>query len=134
MAARNNRFDGCPLQYKHAEDYWRTLWEALATEAGIIDAWESPWLAAPLYDGSPIFSAVSRSQGRAIHVIQHEPTTDALELEWWIDEFGEQGVDAIIQQLVISCALPDEAAERATQMMRSWAVCGKIGPASENPA
>src|SRR6516225_2922711 len=100
-------------QYQRAERYWRDLWEGLVGETGAADQWRSPWLAAPLADGDPIFSAVSSVRARGVHVIQHAPTSDALELETWVDQFGEEGRDDVIDQLVISCALSDEAAAEA---------------------
>jgi hypothetical protein len=85
-----------------------------------------------LADGDPIFSAVSSVRARGVHVIQHAPTSDALELETWVDQFGEEGRDDVIDQLVISCALSDEAAAEARRLMRSWIVFGKL-PDSAQP-
>src|SRR5438128_2276394 len=88
-----------PQQYKQAVRYWRDLWERLVIEAGVADKWRHPWLAAPLQDGDPIFSAVSDSERRGVRVIQHAPTSDEVELVWWTDQFGEKGIDEIVTQL-----------------------------------
>lgn len=113
-------------QYQHAERYWEDLWERLVAQTGAAEKWEHPWLGAPLRDGDPIFSAVSSTLGRGVHVIQHEPTSDGLELVWWLDKFGEEGIDPMIEQLVISCALSQEAAAKAYELIWSWVTRGKI--------
>ena len=120
-------------QYRHAEGFWRELWERLVREAGVTEHWQSPWLGAPLRDGDPIFSAVATALGRGVHIIQHEPTRDEMELVWWVDRFGEEGVDAMIDQLVISCALSVEAAARAYQLISSWVSRGTVEAADPCP-
>jgi hypothetical protein len=122
-----------PEQYRQAEDYWRELWQRLVTAAGVAGQWRQPWLAAPLPTGDPIFSAISRGQQRAVHVIQHEPTCDRVECVWWIDEFGEEAIDEVICQLVVSCALSTEAAAQAYELLRSWITRGKVEPPAESP-
>jgi hypothetical protein len=113
-------------QYHLAERYWRELWDRLVAEQGVAEQWRSPWLGAPLRDGDPMFSAVSTGLRRGVHVIQHGPTSEAMELQAWVDRFGEEGKDDVIEQLVISCALSEEAAARAGQVMRSWVVAGEL--------
>jgi hypothetical protein len=115
-----------PAQYRHAEQYWKELWRRLVNRAGVAEKWQSPWLGAPLRDGNPMFSAVSVEQHRGVHVIQHAPTVDDTELVWWIDRFGEEGIDEVVDQLVISCALSVEAAEQVRELMWSWVTQGKI--------
>jgi hypothetical protein len=118
-------------RYRQAERYWRGLWDQLVSELGVTEQWRTPWLGAPLRDGDPMFSAVSPALRRGVHIIQHEPTVEGLELEAWVDRFGEQGKDEVIEQLVISCALSEEAAARAGQLMRSWIRSGKLLTADE---
>jgi len=120
-------------QYRHAEQFWRDLWERLVKEAGASEQWQSPWLGVPFRDGDPIFSAVSPSLGRGVHVIQHTPTSDGLELEWWVDRFGEEGVDDVIDQLVVSCALSDVSAELARNIIYPWITRGEVEPATPRP-
>ena len=111
-----------PQEYKRSEEFWNDLWKDLIKETGVAKDWKSPWLAAPLPDGDPMFSAVSQAQRRGVHVIQHMPTSEDLEIVWWQDKFGEEGVDAVIDQLVISCALSSESAAQARELMRGWAI------------
>jgi hypothetical protein len=113
-------------RYRQAERYWHGLWDELVGELGVTEQWRTPWLGAPLRDGDPMFSAVSPALRRGVHVIQHEPTAEGLELEAWVDRFGEEGKDEVIEQLVISCALSEEAAARAQQLLRSWILSGVL--------
>jgi hypothetical protein len=115
-----------PKQYRHAEQYWEELWDRLVTRAGVAEKWQHPWLGAPLRDGNPMFSAVSAALRRGVHVIQHAPTSEDLELVWWLDRFGEEGIDEVVDQLVISCALSRESADQAYELMWSWVTRGKI--------
>lgn len=115
-----------PRQYRHAEQYWEQLWKRLVSQAGAAEKWQHPWLGAPLRDGNPMFSAVSAELRRGVHVNQHAPTSADVELVWWLDRFGEEGIDAVVDQLVISCALSREAAEQAYELMESWVTRGKF--------
>jgi hypothetical protein len=113
-------------QYRHAEQYWEELWRRLVSRAGVTEKWQHPWLGAPLGDGNPMFSAVSAELHRGVHVIQHAPTSEDVELVWWLDRFGEEGIDEMVDQLVVSCALSREAAEQAEELMWSWITRGKV--------
>jgi hypothetical protein len=113
-------------QYRHAEQYWEELWRRLLNRAGVAEKWQHPWLGTPLSDGNPMFSAVSTELRRGVHVIQHAPTSDDVELVWWLDRFGEEGIDEVVDQLVISCALSREAAEQAEELMWPWITRGKV--------
>jgi hypothetical protein len=115
-----------PKQYRQAEQYWEDLWKRLLSRAGVAEKWQHPWLGAPLRDGNPMFSAVSAELHRGVHVIQHAPTSEDVELVWWLDQFGEEGIDEVVDQLVISCALSSEAAERASELIWSWVTQGKV--------
>jgi hypothetical protein len=118
-------------QYQHPERHWLELWDRLVRETGVSQDWQIPWLAAPLRDGDPIFSAVAPRLHRGVHIIQHEPTSNALELEAWVDCFGEEGVDEVIDQLVIACTLSEKASARAEQLLRSWVVAREL-PGSDD--
>src|SRR5213082_579483 len=56
----------------------------------------------------------------------HRPTSADGELVWWLDRFGEEGIDTVVDQLVISCALSGEAAQQAYELMASWVTRGKV--------
>jgi hypothetical protein len=114
------------IQYRHAEQYWQALWGRLLNRAGVAEKWRHPWLGTPLADGNPIFSAVSAEMRRGVHIIQHAPTTEVVEMVWWLDRFGEEGIDEVIDQLVISCALSQEAAERASELMEGSVTGGEV--------
>lgn len=118
-------------QYQQAERYWRELWDRLVGEVGVAEQWRTPWLGAPLRDGDPMFSAVALALRRGVHIIQHPPTSQAPELEAWVDRFGEEGKDNVIDQLVISCALSEEAAARARLLLRPWILSGELPGADE---
>jgi hypothetical protein len=115
-----------PRQYRHAEQYWAELWSRVVSKSGAAERWQHPWLGAPLGDGNPMFSAVSPDLRRGVHVIQHAPTSDDVELVWWLDRFGEEGIDEVVDQLVISCALSREAAEQASELIGSWITRGQV--------
>jgi hypothetical protein len=116
-------------EYKLAQKFWNDLWKDLTKEVGVAKDWKSPWLAAPLPDGDPIFSAISQAQRRGVHVIQHAPTSDEVEIVSWQDRFGDDDEDEAIDQLVISCALSQESAARARALIRAW-VRGEVIEAS----
>ena len=113
-------------QYRHAEQYWEELWSRLVTRAAAAQQGRHPWLGSPLLDGNPMFSSVSADLRRGVHVIQHAPTAEDVELVWWLDRFGEEGIDEGVDQLVISCALSREAAEQAAELMWSWVTRGQV--------
>jgi len=117
-------------RHRCAEKYWEALWNRLAENAQLGAGWRHPWLAKPFHDGNPVFSAVCESTAQAVQIIQHQPTSNELELTWWLDEFGEPGLDPVIRQLVISCALSGEAAAQAYELMWSWVTKGKVEPTS----
>ena len=115
-----------PQQYRHAEQFWLGLWNEIVQEAGVSNLWQTPWLGTPLRDGNPIFSAVSPSLRRGVSIIQHASTASEMELAAWLDKFGELGVDEVIDELVISCALSEEAAEQAQRLLAEWVRHGQI--------
>src|SRR5215469_13651272 len=105
-------FLGSPQQYAKAEAFWRGLWERMERLTGQRGEWKHPWLTTtfangvPFLDGDPIFSAVSTARDLAIRVIQHEPEEGELDLDCWVDEFGDEW--GKVRVLVISCALSEE--------------------------
>ncbi len=112
--------------YALSEELWDNLWKEVMRVEGLARDWKSPWLGTPLADGDPIFSAVSQAQRRGVHVIQHAPTSDNVEIVSWQDKFGEEGVDEIIDQLVIACTLSREATAQARELLQSWVVRGTL--------
>jgi hypothetical protein len=116
-----------PSEYARAVDYWVELWERVDPLRRLLDGWKYPWLSTTRGDGSldldgnPIFSAFSPIRRKAVRVIQHPPTTDRDEFDCWEDTFGGPRTDPeAIWELVIACALSDEAANKAIGAMRDW--------------
>ncbi|HZW31168.1 MAG TPA: hypothetical protein VFF52_10705, partial [Isosphaeraceae bacterium] len=67
------------------------------------------------------FSAVSPMLRRGIRVIQHAPTEHGLEIQAWPDWFGGSPSDPDrIKELIISCALSDQASEVVLSLMEPW--------------
>lgn len=93
-------------------------------EKRIYSDWSYPWIstgAPDLLDGNPIFSAVSHSKRRGVRIIQHEPTSNKLEIQAWTDLVGGKLIDPdAVEELVISCALSDAAAEFAAAIIERW--------------
>lgn len=110
-------------EYHNAEAYWIRRWNELIKNDPDTD-WSYPWIstgAPDLLDGNPIFSAVSLSKRRGVRIIQHEPTSEKVEIQAWPDLVGGKFSDPdAIRELVISCALSDAAAELALAMIRPW--------------
>jgi len=123
------RFLADAAVYEAAQARWRQLWERVVCAHPHEAEWQVPWFApefangTPMRDGNPIFTAVSPTLRRGVRVIQHEPATDQLEFDNWTDTF--QG-DEPIAELVISCALSEEAEERAYELMRRWITTGRV--------
>lgn len=124
------RFLADAAEYVAAQARWRRLWERVVAAEQRAAEWQVPWFApdfangTPMRDGNPIFTAVSPTLRRGVRVIQHEPTADELELEYWTDTF--EGAEPIAE-LVISCALSDQAEQQAAELMRCWIRSGCIG-------
>jgi hypothetical protein len=100
------------------------LWQQVDRPARERFGWQQPWyqpLPRSLGEGNPIFSAVSPVLRRGIRLIQHAPTEPGLEIQAWPDYFGGSPSDADrIEELVISCALSDQASEVASTLMELW--------------
>lgn len=72
-------------------------------------------------DGNPIFSAWSPRERKGIRVIQYAPTSGGLEFDHWLDTFGGRlGDPDTVRTLTIACALSEEAAQRALELMNAW--------------
>jgi hypothetical protein len=108
--------------YTSVEWYWTDLWEKI--DSNLRKGWKQPWfqpLPPSIGEGNPIFSAVSLLLRRGIRIIQYEPTDKGLEFVAYPDTFGGSIFDPYaIHELVISCALSDEAARIALSLMLPW--------------
>ena len=112
----------------------------IAWMSTLAQSWRHPWLSSgvvageELRDGNPIFSAYSPENRYGIRVIQYPPESDRLELDWWLDTFGGPATDPqAIRELVIACALSEEASRRAFELMKEWCVRGEITERYDQP-
>jgi hypothetical protein len=110
--------------YLEAERFWIDLWERIDTETRVRNGWKQPWfqpLPPSISEGNPIFSAVSLREKRGIRIIQSAPAENGLEFVTYPDTFGGSTLDPnAINELVISCALSEEAARAALSKMVDW--------------
>lgn len=119
-----------PADYATAERYWLDLWSNLNPHEVEARGWKAGWITTtfadgtPMRDGNPIFSAISEKEGRAIRVIQFAPQEASTEFDYWlgIHGAGNLGSPDAIAELVIACALSDQAAATAQLLMNAWIV------------
>lgn len=114
-------------EYEKARSYWVDLWNRIDKRQRLQRDWRHPWLSSgvvageELQDGNPIFSAFNPETRCGIRIIQYPPESDRVEFDWWLDTFGGPATDPhAIRELVIACALSEEAAERAMELMEKW--------------
>jgi hypothetical protein len=112
-----------PKQYARAQAYWTLIWKSIDPLNRDEFGWRTPWFENPLLDGNPIFTAVSLKERKGLRIIQFAPTAERLEFHMWLDTFGgPTGDPESIAELVISCALSNEAAQQARSCMQRWIV------------
>ncbi len=107
-------------EYRASEKHWEDLWK----QSGSTPDWICPWAstgAPDCLDGNPIFSAYSPLVRRAVRIIQHEPTTDNVEIRAWPNFAGGSVFDPeAYRELVIACALSDVSSQYALSLIRPW--------------
>src|SRR5258708_39004458 len=90
--------------YAKAQGYWETLWTELMSSHKVEQPWPVQWMKNPFLDGNPIFTAVCWPLSKGVRIIQEEPRDpDDLDLDWWLDEFGDKKDSDAIHELVIAC-------------------------------
>lgn len=118
------------VQYKRSEDYWAESWRRLDRIDREFYHWTSPWLGTgspAIKDGNPIFSAYSPDLARGVRIVQQEPLDDRLDIQAYLDSFGGDFDDPdSIRELVIACALSEEAAKIALDLMGPWVGGGAV--------
>lgn len=111
-------------EYQGAQEFWNHLWADTDSIARDLYAWRTPWLTTgspAILDGNPIFSAFSPTMTKGLRIIQYAPVTHHPELSYWLDTFGGHLTDPrSVHELVIACALSDEAALAARKLMNLW--------------
>ena len=127
------RFLDDPLEYEEARNYWVNLWTQIDEWQRRQRGWRHPWLSSgvsagvELRDGNPIFSAYSSERRCGIRIVQYPPTSNRLELDYWLDTFGgELGDPGTYRELVIACALSEESGRRALELMEAWSLHSEI--------
>jgi hypothetical protein len=124
-----------PHEYEQAESLWRQNWIHLISSVDHEGLWQSPWLnthfanGEPFRDGNPIFSAVAHNRQIGIRVIQVDPE-EPTDLSHWIDVFADGEPDSI-RELVITCALTNEALVGAMNLMKQWITEEKLKSSDE---
>jgi hypothetical protein len=120
-------------QYADAVAFWTRLWEQVDAVQQDRFEWRQPWLFSgwdehdEFMDGNPIFSAWTPRERKGIRILQYAPTSEDLEFDFWLDMFGGRLEEReSVQTLVISCALSEEAARRAIELMNAWVRRGEI--------
>lgn len=113
-----------PQDYRSSEEFWKRLWKDMSQTARERYEWRQPWFDPLPWDvsqGSPIFSAVSDTLKRGVRILQSPPTGKGLEFFVYTDRFGGSIFDPdSIQELVISCALSQPAADLASSIISKW--------------
>src|SRR4051794_36191604 len=91
-------------EYRASEGFWEALW--LRTDPSMLGqyGWSYPWISTgsrDCLDGNPIFSAFSPALRRGVRIIQHEPTTQRIEIQAWPDFVGGSYYDpGAVQELL----------------------------------
>src|SRR5436190_15389547 len=107
--------------YAMARGHWERLWAGIQTAAELEFPWEIHWMRNPAPDGNPIFTAVCRPLRRGVRIIQEEPRDlDDIDLDWWLDDFGDREEPEAIRELVIACCPSAENASAIEELLRQW--------------
>ena len=110
-------------QYAAAERYWETLWQEVSSSGKALQApWTMHWIHNPLANGKPMFTAVCRALHKGVRIIHEEVGDhDDVDLDWWLDDFGDQNGSGTIHELVIACCPSAENIPRVRQLLKQWA-------------
>jgi hypothetical protein len=112
-------------EYQKAESLWRERWDELIRHLCESELWASPWIATtfgdgtPMFDGNPVFSAVSTERRQGVRIIQLEPAGNPREISIWVDKFAK-GEPQEITELVIACVLSSETLLYAIDAIEQW--------------
>src|SRR5262245_35606075 len=118
-------------QYRQTEAYWHGLWDDVLSGTGKDGEWETPWLntvclnGTVLRDGDPIFSTWDPRRKLAVRIVQYAPQSDDVDLTCSIARFDEEVQD--LRVLEIFCALSEEAAQQAEELLGRFVRTGQIG-------
>lgn len=120
--------------YEKAQSFWESLWQKLVREGSVDHSWQTPWMINKLQDGNPIFTAVSKRYHLGVRIIQEDPQDpDDIDLDCWVDHFGEKTSPDAIRELVIACCPSRENVAEVERLLREWVETGKVTfPASRD--
>jgi len=109
-------------KYASAQRYWETLWQEVSSAEKVLQTpWMMNWMKNPLSDGNPMFTAVCRPLRKGVRIIQEEPrAANEIDLDWWLDDFGDGSDAEAIQELVIACCPSVENVPRIRQLLKQW--------------
>ena len=114
-------------QYWQAQGYWRDLWQQLLDRTGQAVSWKTPWLREDPADGNPIFTAVCPGRRLGVRVIQYSPeSADEVDLDWWVDWFGDEKAPDGVRELVISCVLSARTVPLVERLLHDWTTNGAV--------
>ncbi len=116
-----------PQSYLSAKRFWEELWERISRRMSNEAEWQHPWLTNPLPDGNPIFTAVCPHLGRGLRIIQESvPEPEEMDLDWWLDSFGDKDEAGAIRELVIACCPSAENLVLVERLLKDWIQTGVV--------
>ncbi len=109
------------VAYSAAQRHWEALWANIAAKSEGEPRWEIHWMKNPLADGNPIFTALCSALRKGVRVIQEEPgNAEDIDLDWWIDDFGDKEDGDATRELVIACCPTVENTPQVERLLRKW--------------
>jgi hypothetical protein len=112
---RENRDD-----YLQSQAEWSAVFDAALKrthQAGWAD-----WLNDPFLEGTPIFSRVNRRLKKGIVINQILPSDDDLNFRAYLDIFAPESDEDLVEHVVITSILNNEAKEKALKLMNAFLV------------
>jgi hypothetical protein len=107
--------------YQSAQRYWETLWAELQPAINGESPWTVPWMNNPSLDGNPMFTAVCWPLLKGVRIIQEEPgDPEDIDLDWWLNDFGDEDEDSAVVELVIACCPSVENIPQVQQLLKQW--------------
>ena len=108
-----------------AVGYWRVLCRNVLREHGQEGSWQ-PFFgihrdtSQMIVEEGSIYSLHSERQHKAVNIEQHLPKSEDVEISTMTDTFGEDVLPQPILILTIWCALSEESAAIARQLIEAW--------------
>jgi hypothetical protein len=107
--------------YTSAQRYWETLWTEVLASTPVEQAWTIHWMHNPSQTGNPIFTAICSPLRKSVRIIQEEPgDVDDVDLDWWLDDFGDPNGPDVVRELVIACCPSVENSGQVRYLLGQW--------------